>query len=209
MASTATDYSFITVSELRAAIEKETGSKNLAHVYSEQAAMLWRGEVLDAVKFKKGLISAEDLRASREARWEHADRHSYWLAKNMMQSGRSDKARPSKDGSVAAHHIVSWYSREASQSRLILKAVGLDIDQAENGVWLPRFKRHVPHKAMPKAQAHTKTHTGSYYLNVFHLLRDTMAEGLGRQGIKDALDAIAEELTDGSFPLTSLIAQGH
>lgn len=206
MASTLPDYRFISIPELRAALEKQTGSRNLAQIYAEQAAMLWRGEVLDAVKFKKGLISAEELRTSRELRWDHADRHSYWLAKNMMQSGRADKARPSQDGSVAAHHIVSWYSREAAQSRLILKAVGLDIDQAENGVWLPRFKKHVPHKAMPFAHPHSATHTGSYYLNVFHLLRDTMADGLGRQGIKDALDAIAEELTEGTFPITSVIA---
>ena len=44
---------------------------------------------------------------------------------------------------------------------------------------------------MPKAEAHTKTHTSEYFLNVEALLTDTIAEGLGRTGVIELLEILA------------------
>ena len=97
----------------------------------------------------------------------------------------------------------------AARSRLRLAAFGIDIDHEANGVYLPRFQKHVPMDILPDAYPHSKIHTGKYYFNIEFLLNETIAEGLGRQGIIETLKEIGEELADGTFPITTLLTQGN
>ena len=90
-----------------------------------------------------------------------------------------------------------------------LSAFGIDIDHEANGVYLPRFQKHVPMEILPDAYPHSKIHTGKYYLNVEFLLNETIAEGLGHRGIIDMLKEIGEELADGSFPITQLLSEAN
>ncbi|MBQ1783713.1 MAG: AHH domain-containing protein [Gammaproteobacteria bacterium] len=198
------DIDYFSEADLADALQAVTGSRDLAQLYAHESAKLWRGEVLDWLRLKRGIISKEELREARAARWQHADRHSYWLAQNLIKAG---KVKAADDGSLAAHHIVSWYSKKANRARDMLRAVGLDIDHHSNGVWLPRFNRHTPHPAMFTAEPHSKTHTTAYYFNVEALMRGTMAEGLGRSGMMETLEEIAEDLTAGSFPLKTFITE--
>ncbi|MEJ2911604.1 AHH domain-containing protein [Pseudoalteromonas sp. C12FD-1] len=126
------------------------------------------------------------------------------LAANMAKAGRGNKPK-----NTAAHHIVSWNDMRAARSRLRLAAFGIDIDHEANGVYLPRFQKHVPMDILPDAYPHSKIHTGKYYLNIEFLLNETIAEGLGRQGIIETLKEIGEELADGTFPITTLLTQGN
>ncbi|WP_144209218.1 hypothetical protein [Shewanella donghaensis] len=54
---------------------------------------------------------------------------------------------------------------------------------------------------MPKAYPHSTIHSNYYYINVEHLLVDTIVEGLGRIGIIDVLQEVGEDLKDGTFEI--------
>ena len=70
------------------------------------------------------------------------------LAKNLVEAGR-----PVQQGIEACHHIVARTASKAQEARDKLKKLGLDIDNAANGVGLPRSQ-------------HYGTHTDDYYLLV-------------------------------------------
>lgn len=193
----------VSIKELEIDLLNSTGNPSLAKQQAQAFAIHYAGRVIDAVKFRKGNISKDDLLLSRHIRWEHHKRHSQNLAKNMLSANRGPK--PSN---TCAHHIVPWFddkSAACSRSRLRLAAWGIDIDHEANGVWLPRFRCHIPHDGIPTRVAHSQTHTMVYYLNVDSLLRDTIAEGLGRTGIIDTLREVGEMLHDGDFPVNRLI----
>lgn len=195
---------YVELRELEQEISLATGNREFARQQTHSFAIHYRGEVIDAVKYRRGLISKDDLKLSRSIRWKNFDKHSEKLAENMLAAGRGP--RP---GNVEAHHIVPWnavpQSGAAQRSRLRLAAWGIDIDHEANGVWLPRSSRFVPHPDLPHATSHKKVHTNIYYLNVEFLLRETIAEGLGRQGIIDTLREIGEDLENNDFPLHELI----
>lgn len=186
---------YVTVQELEQDLLTVTGNSSIAKNQATQYAIYYRGEIIDSARYKKGLISRDDLILSRHVRWEHNKRHSIKLSRNMIAAGRE------RGENMAAHHIVAWDDPRASKARLRLAGFGIDIDHEANGVFLPRFAKHTPMDAMPKAEAHTKTHTSEYFLNVEALLTDTIAEGLGRTDIIELLRDIGDELQSGDFPL--------
>ncbi len=198
------EQQYVELRELEQELFEATGSRDLARQQAYSFAIHYRGEVIDAVRYRKGLITKDDLLLSRKVRWLHFDKHSEVLAQNMVDAGRGP--RPNN---VEAHHIVPWNaypnSGAAQRSRLRLAAWGIDIDHEANGVWLPKSSKYVPHSALPEAGSHKKVHTTKYYLNVEFLLEETIAEGLGRQGIIDTLRSIGEDLENNEFPLHKLI----
>ncbi|WDE01729.1 AHH domain-containing protein [Thalassomonas actiniarum] len=193
---------YITVQELEKDLISATGNPALAKRQALQYAIMYRGEIIDSVRYRKGFISKDDLILSRHIRWHHNKSHSQMLVKNMLAANRGPQA-----DNTAAHHIVAWDCMKAARSRLRLAAFGIDIDHEANGVFLPRFIRHTPMLPIPDAKAHTQTHTNKYYLNVEYLLDETIAEGLGREGVIETLREIGEELEAGNFPLNELISQ--
>ncbi|HXH80276.1 AHH domain-containing protein [Nocardioides sp.] len=109
------------------------------------------------------------------------------LGANMEAAG---VPRPS--GS-AAHHIVAGSSAKASEARSVLQRFGIDINDANNGVFLPGSS------ASPNptgAAVHSKTHTNAYYSGVNSLL----SQATTRTDALDALGYVSSKLSSGGFP---------
>jgi|GEM_PF-5444294 len=139
---------------------------------------------------KKGKPEAQILLERMKAR--EGRKHYKTLSRNLG-------ARPAN---TAAHHIVSWYDEAAGASRQILRRFGIDIDSSANGVYLPRFKRHLPHPDMPDAYSHSEIHTKDYYLNITQMLTDESSlPNTTKEDIEEVLRDIANELQNGSFAL--------
>jgi len=84
---------------------------------------------------------------------------------------------------AAAHHIVAGNAKAAARAQAVLRAFGIGINSAENGVWLPQ-------------SVHEGMHTGAYYKEVNRLL----AQATSRAEAIEALDAIREGILNGTFP---------
>ena len=106
------------------------------------------------------------------------------LRDNLISSGQ---AVPPYDN--AAHHVVAGSSKKASEARSILEKFGIDINAADNGVFLPT------EKGVSSAAYHPSLHTNEYYRKVNGLLEGATS----KEDVLDILDMIKEELLDGSF----------
>ncbi len=107
------------------------------------------------------------------------------LGRNMQAKGVK---RPSD---TAAHHIVAGNDRRAAQARAILAREGIDINDADNGVFLPA-NTHVPN---PPQMTHSTLNTKNYHEEVNRRLSNAPPGGA-----RDVLRQIATELKDGTFP---------
>ena len=128
-------------------------------------------------------------------------RGTYALNRNMCTSS----CHSAKPEGTAAHHIVALTDPRARRALEILLKWGIDFNHEANGVNLPRYKRHVPHKDMPNAIAHSQTHTDIYHENVIAVLLDVDIPGATRGDIFDALRDIAYNLQSGNFPINEPI----
>jgi hypothetical protein len=159
-------------------------------------------------QFKKNLI--EDVTLSINAKKKGKTEAQILFERMKSREGRKHYkalrrnlgARPAN---TAAHHVVSWYDSNASEARQILRQFGIDIDSTENGVYLPRFLKDVPHPDMPDAYAHSSVHTKAYYLNITDLLVGTSEiPGATKEDIQNVLRDIALELQSGTYPLSEV-----
>ena len=64
---------------------------------------------------------------------------------------------------------------------------------------LPRYRKHVPHKSMPDAIAHSQTHTADYHDNVFTVLAMADSTATSKEDIFKVLREIATDLQSGGF----------
>lgn len=103
---------YLTVQELEQDLLTVTGNPSIAKNQATQYAIYYRGEIIDSARYKKGLISKDDLILSRHVRCEHNKRHSIKLSRNMIAAGRE------RGENMAAHHIVAWDEPRASKARL-------------------------------------------------------------------------------------------
>ena len=111
------------------------------------------------------------------------------LARHIKATGVS---RPPN---VAAHAIVSGTHPEAQAARKILAQFKIRIDDPDNGVYLPRDSRFIPHEKMPDAACHAKVHTEQYYVNITRILRQSTSE----TDCRVALRLIAKKLREGTL----------
>lgn len=113
------------------------------------------------------------------------------LSRYMKATGQT------RHSNVAAHAIVSGghTNPEAKAARRILARWKIRIDDPDNGVFLPRDSRYVPHMNMPEAVTHSELHTREYYINVSSILSQTTTETECRL----ALRVIAEQLQSGKW----------
>ncbi len=102
----------------------------------------------------------------------------------MINSGM-----PEPDYPNAAHHIVAGAAAAASRAREILEKFNIDINDANNGVFLPTVK------GVSKAAYHPSVHTAAYYQKVTDLLE----EATTRKECIEILRGIAEQLSNGTF----------
>ena len=150
-------------------------------------------EAKDGVRYKNGRtmpISAKRLMAAARLK---SIRPSWILASNL---GAAGQARPDD---VAAHHIVAAGDRRAVPSQKRLFGWHISINDADNGVYLLRFKSTVV-DSLPKAHKHSGLHTELYHLEVFARLRRVPAAFANHQQGRDSLRAIKKELVEGTFP---------
>lgn len=108
------------------------------------------------------------------------------LGKNLEEAGTS---RPSDS---AAHHIVAGRAKSAAQARTVLKDFGVDINDAANGVFLPRSTR-VPNPT--GAAVHSTLHTNQYYATV----NDLLLGATSREEVLGALASIRSSLLGGGL----------
>ncbi|MGV8857608.1 RHS repeat-associated core domain-containing protein [Rhodoglobus sp.] len=93
----------------------------------------------------------------------------------------------------AAHHIVAGNAKSAAQSRATLQRLGIDINDASNGVFLPgRLTSPNP----TGAAVHSTIHTNAYYQEVNRLV----VKSTSPAGATDVLNLIRSQLLSGGFP---------
>ncbi|WP_338845619.1 AHH domain-containing protein [Massilia sp. W12] len=118
--------------------------------------------------------------------------HSRTLARNINRN--TGTPRPQY---VAAHHIVARLAIDAHIARSCLFIWGIAINDADNGVYLPRFASSaVP--SLPQALVHQTLHTGVYYLEVN--LRLGRIRNQPAQDGRLTLRKIKQEILSGIFP---------
>lgn len=63
-----------------------------------------------------------------------------------------------------AHHIVpgKGKTRFANLARVHMHSYAIRINDPDNGVWLPTYKKHTPSWAMPESKGHLEYHTEKY-----------------------------------------------
>ncbi|MDR0594727.1 MAG: AHH domain-containing protein [Bifidobacteriaceae bacterium] len=94
---------------------------------------------------------------------------------------------------AAAHHIVAGRHPNAQEGRDVLDRFGIDINDAGNGVFLPRFKSS-PNPT--GAAVHSTLHTNRYFDAVDSLI----SKAGSRQEALSALGQIRAGLLAGRFP---------
>jgi hypothetical protein len=132
--------------------------------------------VSGAIAVRDGAVIVSMLR-SRNGGGGGGVPSSSTLARNMQNAGRP---RPPNS---EAHHIVAGNDPRAAQSRAILQRAGIDINDADNGAWLPDV-------------FHDRVHTDAYYTEVNAVLRQAEATG----NVRGALKAIGDAIETGRFP---------
>ena len=96
-------------------------------------------------------------------------------------------------GDTAAHHIVAGRAPQAAEARAVLDQFGIGINDAANGVFLPR---NLASDNPTGAIVHSTLHTNAYYSSVNELLG---AAGSRREAL-DALAYIRDQLLGGGMP---------
>lgn len=136
------------------------------------AAKLYQQIMIKTTARGLSLLSKYYATAKRMSREElFSEKHkSSRLSRHLKYAGV--KRHPN----TAAHAIVSGTHPEAVAARKILARWKIRIDDPDNGVFLPRDSRYIPHKNLPNASNHAKLHTDEYYLNVTNMLRTAQSE---------------------------------
>ncbi|MCP3820578.1 DNRLRE domain-containing protein [Streptomyces sp. A3M-1-3] len=109
------------------------------------------------------------------------------LGENLEASGVT---RPAE---TAAHHIVASTSPKAAAARQQLAKFGIDINDAGNGVFLPRGSASVNPSG---ASVHSRIHTNDYYANVNNLIGGARNASEAR----DVLGHLRRQLQGGYWP---------
>jgi hypothetical protein len=107
------------------------------------------------------------------------------LARNLAESGAVRRA------GEAAHHIVAKAAERAAPARAALERVGIQIDEAVNGVILPATKG-----AVSEAVNHLNVHTKAYYDAVNRAMENVQT----RQQAVEVLQKIGDGLKAGITP---------
>ncbi|MCW3840482.1 polymorphic toxin-type HINT domain-containing protein [Micromonospora yasonensis] len=109
------------------------------------------------------------------------------LAQNLSAA---NVVRPAE---TAAHHIVASGAKAAGPARAHLASLGVSINEAANGVYLPRFVS----SANPLGAAvHSTTHSPAYYAEVNRLILQTRTA----QEARNVLAYIGRQLAAGPWP---------
>ena len=117
------------------------------------------------------------------------------LKKNMNKANRDlakhygyqNRAWHKVKGS-AAHHIVAGTGKRAEPARKVLQKYGINIDGADNGIYL----KHMCKCSNQPGAYHREIHTDVYYQNVNARIMN--ADRRGKQAVLKELDSIRNDL---------------
>ena len=145
------------------------------------------------VRYENGItalpMSAQELLANAQrASYNHRRK----LSDNIV--AESGQARPKN---ACAHHIVALKDDQAEPSRKKLFDWGIASNDADNGVFLPRWANKKI-KGYPKAPHHGPIHTEIYYSAVYARLR--MVPKTEPTTGRSRLCGIKSQLQVGAFP---------
>ncbi|MER6591182.1 SpvB/TcaC N-terminal domain-containing protein [Micromonospora purpureochromogenes] len=108
-------------------------------------------------------------------------------------AGSLTAANVVRPAETAAHHIVASGAKAAAPARAHLTSLGVGINEAANGVYLPRFVS----SANPLGAAvHSTTHSPAYYAEVNRLILQTKTAAEAR----NVLAYIGKQLAAGPWP---------
>jgi hypothetical protein len=142
------------------------------------------------VRYKNGVTlpaAATKLRADAERQ----ARHSRILSRNIKNSTGISK-HPEAD----AHHVVAQSAKRARRSRSLLFKWGIGINDADNGIYLPKkWTSNVP--GLERATAHQNIHTGDYHLAVQLRLLEVRRQNAAIARL--TLREIKSEILDNQF----------
>ncbi len=91
------------------------------------------------------------------------------------------------------HHIVAGNSPKAASARAQLDKFGIGVNDAENGVWLPRSSSSPNPNGL---SVHSKVHTNEYYAYV----NDLMSGARNKSEALDVIDHVRRQLLGGHWP---------
>ncbi len=119
--------------------------------------------------------------------------HSQKLGGNIRKAN-PNTSRPSE---TDAHHVVASEASGARVSRTLIFAAGIGLNDADNGVILPRFKT-TKISSMPNASPHQHIHTDLYHANVVAELAGA-DDTSDSQELRGILRSISGRLVRGQF----------
>jgi RHS repeat-associated protein len=113
------------------------------------------------------------------------------ILRNEMKA--AGKVEPAFDN--AAHHLVMSNSKDSRMKKLrdLFKKHSIPINDAENGIFLPRRTADSIGTGLP---AHSTIHTDAYKQAVYDRLKNKKSEAGIRQGLQD----IQNDIVAGIFP---------
>jgi hypothetical protein len=132
------------------------------------------------VRYENGVTlpaAAKKLRADAERKV----RHSRILARNIKNA-----TGESKHAEADSHHVVAAQDTRAKRARTLLFRWGIGINDADNGLYLPKtWASVVP--GLEDATAHEIIHTTAYHVAVTFKLQTTRPSNdvAGRKALRD------------------------
>ena len=178
-------------SAMRAAVNQSLASSSINPIAVGNQAIIAKKK--RAILYKNGYTLPGKAAALLAAEAVSGIEHSQKLGRNLRKANRN-ATRPLE---TDAHHVVASEASGARFSRVLIFAVGIGINDADNGVILPRFKMTTI-ASMPNASPHQHIHTDLYHANV-------VAELAGADDTSDAqelrgiLRSISGRLVRGQF----------
>lgn len=160
-------------------------------IYAEQ--MLLTGSSFKTVE--KTVKSNIKKRASARPTWDTKLRIALIKSKGL----------PDEFYKYDAHHVVAKGAKRAKQAAEILFALGIDIDDPDNGVFMPKNTVSKQKGAYQSAYIHNKVHTKPYYANVNFQVVTAFENGADKEEMKKILKDIKEDLINGVYPINQYI----
>lgn len=116
--------------------------------------------------------------SQREAELLAEDHHPPELLEKYMRA----VPIPKPSSTHTAHHIVpgKGKTKSAGRARMFIHALGIRINDPDNGVWLPTYAKHTPSWAMPNSLGHLQYHTEGYEWWVNNKLQKKSTESFVR-----------------------------
>lgn len=161
--------------------------------------MEWLNEVKQGIRYENGEtlseLSERMFLVAALAELATTPEPSKLLATNMTAAGD-----PKPEGETEAHHIVAFKAQAAHASRRLLFRWRIAINDKDNGVHLPAFRRSVV-PSLRDALKHRPIHTDIYHMAVFRRLDTYARTGATDTAVgREALRSIKKKILNGTFP---------